>query len=402
MSDLLYLDTARLGRMSPAAQAAHHDFVRLAAAEAGSARFDRFLARGADGLPHPTDYPGLGCWRGLEGLKASLRALAGAGPDQPVLLASRSARLMGIAARLFFGPCRNVLATDLGWPPYHDILGREARRAGRSVTLLPLREAILAGGIGEEEIVDRACRACRSSGCDGVFLTEVSHLGVRLPVERIVRGAEGPGGIRLAVVDGAQGFCHAGTGLPARRCDLYLAGTHKWLAAHHPMGFALYGRKRSRPLVEALLARLDASGELDDPLLALSQRMAAGVQDGWSETVALAPLFSAQGAVTDMVACGGPGLDGRLANARAVGGVLGEAGWRTREPAAGLRTGILLARPERTGTAVAAPSQLRERLCEQDVAATAYEDGIVRLSMPAEALREQDLRVVRQAFASVA
>ena len=59
--DLLYLDTARLGRMTPRAQAAHRDFCRLAAAEGGSPLMERFLRHGlaACGSRVTSHYPGL-------------------------------------------------------------------------------------------------------------------------------------------------------------------------------------------------------------------------------------------------------------------------------------------------------------------------------------------------------
>ena len=46
MPKRLYLDTARLGLMTPRAQRAQLDFIRLAATEGGSMYFDRFLGRG--------------------------------------------------------------------------------------------------------------------------------------------------------------------------------------------------------------------------------------------------------------------------------------------------------------------------------------------------------------------
>ncbi|WP_410972008.1 hypothetical protein, partial [Salmonella sp. SAL4445] len=74
----LYLDTARLGRMSPGAASAHRDFVALAGDEGGGLYFDRFLTEGLAACPTPfaTRYPGLAGWQGIAGLKANLRSLA--------------------------------------------------------------------------------------------------------------------------------------------------------------------------------------------------------------------------------------------------------------------------------------------------------------------------------------
>ena len=124
MSDLLYLDTARLGRMSPAAQRAERALVSLAAEEGNSAYFERFVRHGLGECPLAAEerYSGLGHWAGVGELKQSLRGLAGHRPDLPVLIAHRSALLMKLAARALCSSCRNVLVTDLGWPGYHDIL----------------------------------------------------------------------------------------------------------------------------------------------------------------------------------------------------------------------------------------------------------------------------------------
>ncbi|MBX9623411.1 MAG: aminotransferase class V-fold PLP-dependent enzyme, partial [Gemmataceae bacterium] len=314
MSDLLYLDTARLGRISPGAARAQADALRLAADEGGSAYFDRFLRSGLDVLPpgFRDRYPGLTSWAGVGELKQSLRRLAGHRPDLPVLLAARSAALMGFAARLLARLCRNVLTTDLGWPPYHDRLVATARRSGRTVTTLAVRDDALAGRATADEVVDRACRAYADNGCDGLFLTAVGHLGVRFPVERVVRAIESRNRVWFVVVDGAQELGHTGADLAGGFCDLYLAGCHKWVRAHHPLGVGFYGRARSRGVVDGVLARMVAAGDLDDPLLGLSARLEADAPAGGTETANLLPLFAARGAAGDARPAVAPGLAGDL------------------------------------------------------------------------------------------
>ena len=51
MHTRLYLDTARLGRMCPEAQAADRDFARLASEEGCSLYFEHFLRWGYTALP---------------------------------------------------------------------------------------------------------------------------------------------------------------------------------------------------------------------------------------------------------------------------------------------------------------------------------------------------------------
>ena len=67
----LYLDTARLGRMSLRAQRAHQDFLRLSSDEGGSALVEDLLRRGMDAWPDPfrRRYAGLVDWDGIAALK---------------------------------------------------------------------------------------------------------------------------------------------------------------------------------------------------------------------------------------------------------------------------------------------------------------------------------------------
>src|SRR5688572_840122 len=96
MGEVLYLDTARLGPMTPRAQRASHAFTEFAAREPASPRFDTLLSGGFSAWPSSVQsrYPGLSDWEGLRDLKRKLRSRVGCGPDVPVLLASRSSQLM--------------------------------------------------------------------------------------------------------------------------------------------------------------------------------------------------------------------------------------------------------------------------------------------------------------------
>ncbi len=399
MPELLYLDTARLGRMSPGAAAALRDFVALAGDEGGGLYLDHFLNSGLAACPasFAARYPGLAGWRGMGGLKADLRSLADGRPDLPVLLASRSASLVKLAARLLFHPCRNVLTTDLDWPVYSATLAAEAKRGNRIITAVAVRDAVLSGRLGEDEVVDLLCRRFAEAGCDGLYLTAVSNLGVRLPCEQIVRRLEATRGVRVAVVDGAQEFCQFPPAGGGGYCDLYLAGSHKWLGGYHPLSVAFYGRRRSRERVETILSHMTDCGDLNDPLLRFSSRQEAGRRDPHAETVNLAPLFSAQGAVGDQQR----GIDSfatRLSNLAAAGEVGATSGWEPLVPPPGLRSGILLLRAVSQATQVRDPETTRASLRGAGVAATAYPGGLIRLSMPSLGFRQGELGILSDAL----
>lgn len=403
MPELLYLDTARLGRMSPGAAAAHRDFVTMAGDEGGGLYFDRFLSNGFRDCPasFPSRYPGLDGWHGVGRLKAGLRSLAGSPAESPVLLASRSTALMRFAARLLYHPCRNVLTTDLDWPPYKAILVAEAAASGRTLTEVPLREGVLSGRLTEDELIDLVCDRFGRAGCDGLYLTAVNNLGVRFPVEKVVRRLEAVHTVRTVVVDGAQEFCHLPSPLGSEVCDLYLAGSHKWLRGHHPLGMAFYGRRQSRGRVESVLAHGVRSGEIDDPLLRFTARLEAGTREQLSETVNLAPLFSTQGALADAPDSVGA-LPTRLRNLEQAVVAVAGAGWEPQLPVLELRSGMLLVRSGCPRVRAGDPELLRAALREAGVAATTYPGGFVRLSMPSDSWQTGELDHLYRAFKRLA
>src|ERR1700733_13652608 len=161
--------------MSRRAQEAHVDFTRLAGDEGASLFFERFLREGSRDWPSSLQsrFPGLVCWQGIVSLKESLRTLAGSKLTLPVLMVNRSARMMHFAARLLFPPCRNVLVTDLGWLPYHEILETEAKRAGRLVTQVAVRPLVCDSKTVEDDVIEAVRQRFVQAGCDGLFLTAV-------------------------------------------------------------------------------------------------------------------------------------------------------------------------------------------------------------------------------------
>jgi len=397
----LYLDTARLGLMSPAARRAASDFTRLAGREGGSVVFERLLQHGtARAMPGgPAAYPGLAGWGGVEDLRSRLRGLAGGSTDLPVLMANRSAQLMKLAARLLVRTCRNILVTDLGWPPYHDLLARECRRAGRVITSVAVRQAILEARITEDELVDFVCAEYARCHCEGLFLTAVSNDGIRLPVERIVRRLEASRKVWFVALDGAQDFCHVTADLRNEYCDLYLASAQKWLGAYQPLGLGFYGRRRSRGLIETQLGDMFRDGDLDDPLLRYLLQLDADTLDGWSETVNLTPLVACCGASADAARTDRSVRYGN--RERAVEAAEG-TGWLPVLPAPAFRGGILLLRAERPRARRADPRAVRAAFHDRGVVLTAYENGFARLSMPNAVWRPDELETLRSALQATA
>lgn len=403
MARSLYLDTARLGRLTPCALQANGEFTRFAAEEVCPPYFEDFLKNGADACPNDfrPQFPVLGKWSGIAGLKSRLRELAHSPTDLPVLLANRSAQLMKFAARWLFRPCENVLVIDATWPAYHEILEGERRRAGRRINTVAIYDFILFQQATADEVVAMVESAFTTKKCDGLFLPAVTHDGIRLPITRIVKKLESIHGSIPVVIDGAQDFCHTPSMLSSEHCDLYLAGCHKWLGGYYPMGLAFYGRSRSAEWVEKVLQQMLCDGELDDPLLRFSSQLETDSLDGCTETVNLGSLFSCFGASLDTAQERESGFQERRANAEAVVALSQETDWRLRSPSPELQSAVVLLEATTSPARELPAKTLRTEFEQQGLSLSAYPGGRIRLSMPEKPLSETQLNQIRAAFHAV-
>lgn len=395
MGTPLYLDTARLGTVSPGAERALYSLVRLGRVEGLSARFETLLRAGFGSWPERTRrlYPGLAAWGGVGELKAAVRRLVGL-PPGPALLAARTSRLMRLAARLLFERCRRVLLTDLEWPGYVRILEAE-RPSGAELVRVPLRAAALGGGATAGDLVALLAARYRAGGCDGLFLGAVNHLGVHVPIPTFLRSL-GPDRPRFVAIDGAQAFCHLPYDL--WECDLYIAGSHKWLGGYLPMGFAVCGRAATEEFVRDGADRILRSGAFDDPLAAFTGELEGGRPVAFSETVGLAALFTARAATADRMV-GRPGGEGELfENVETVLEAARGTPWRPVAVHPSLRSGILLLECRDAGTRDSPPARVRQRFHECGLALSCFEGGVIRLSMPRERLHRHAVGRVRKAL----
>jgi hypothetical protein len=389
----LYLDTARLGQTSPGALRTQLDFARLTAEQPSSLYFDRFLANGIETAPQDwfQRFPGLQCWGGISKLKAAIKQVALAPSSHEVVLASRSALLMRAAARLMFRVCKNVLVTDCSWPAYQAELHDAAARANRRVTCVNVRDSILDSQLGSTDVVRLLARRYEQDGCDGLFLPAVDNLGVRLPIREIVSAVEAIRKPRFVLVDGAQALGHLPNVDCHDVCDLFLAGCHKWLRAYLPLGIAIFGKAGSREWIHHYLVSSDCVDGVDDPLLRFTHELEADVAGRYSETVNIAPLFACRAAITDTFSAGHGQWKDQLRNADEVRAITESTTWRVRSLESSMRTGILLLvrKNQRDGKTDA--EAMRQAFADHQIAASTYENGIIRLSMPQRALRSVEL-----------
>ena len=394
--------------MSPGAVKALTDFVRLTAEEPSGLYFEQFLQHGMDAWPERQSrrLPGLRCWRGIADLKQSLLKLVGSPPDGQVLLASRSAQLMELAAISQFRVCRRVLTTDLSWPAYDEILRRQASSRRARVELIPLRQSILFDRMSSSEVVDQIANAYVDRSCDGLFLPAVDNLGVQLPIRQIVRAIESrlSKEIGFVVIDGAQAIGHVPLDLCHDTCDVLVAGCHKWLRAYLPMGLAFYGRRRSRFIIDQTLPATLKYRQIDDPLLKFIRQMETNDSNGYLETTNISPLFSCCGAITDLTQSTDRIREAsavRSSNADRILDTLNGTGWNWLRPDDGLRSSVVLLHSERPEVQSASPDSVRAAFRRTGLALSNYDAGMIRLSMPSVPLTSESSDRVRQALMAV-
>ena len=404
MPTTLYLDTARLGRISPKAQQTHLEFVRLAAEEPSSLYFEEFLHSGFSAWPnrYQRRFPALSRWPGIAGLKKKLMRLAG-GPDwNRVLIASRSAELMRLAARVLCKTCRSVFTTDFSWPTYHSILQHETKRSGNHVHVARLRRSVLRERMSPDEFVAEVVQAFAEGNCDGLFLPAVDNLGIRLPVRDIVTAIRREYELRFVVVDAAQAFAH----VPLNDClsvaDFTIAGCHKWLRGYFPLGLGFYGQPMTRGFIDHTASDMLRTAAVDDGLLRFCRQLTDAHLDGYSETVNLGPLFSCSGATIDTAVSADSteeSLACQSANAELVQDLARGGDWRPVVPDRAFRTGILLLEQRDRAAEIATGEDVRRCLQKRGVIATGYDGGLARLSMPKRPFRGPELRLLRKALA---
>jgi hypothetical protein len=293
--------------------------------------------------------------------------------------------LVRLAARVLCLRCKNVLVSDMEWPAYMAALGDECRRAGCTVTTAALRQEVFRDRIGKEELVDQLATCYRQAECDGLFLSAVTYQGVRLPIRELLEAIGPSRRPRLVVVDGAQALNHVPLGLTAEYCDLLLTGCHKWLRAYQPLGLAICCRAASEDYIVNTCSEMSARKELDDPLLSFTGQLERDRLEPFSETVNLAPLFTAAAAVRGMIRSPRTKqaeFASQLDNSDKVAERSSDSGWHPVRQSMPLRTGMLLLEAGDRETRAARPERLRQRFFSRGVALTAYDGGIIRASLP--------------------
>ncbi len=403
MPELLYLDTARLGLMSPQACRASVDFARFSSEYGATLYLTDFLKDGFASLPSTIrdGYCGLEDWRGVSTLRQSLRVLSDSQCDSNVLIASRAASLMKLAARLLVRPCHNILVTDLSWPAYDRILRRAANNRGYKVTNVRIRRDILKRQLTADELTDKIAAQFVRDVCDGLFLPLVDNLGVQLPVRRIVDRIRKEAELRFVVLDAAQAYNHVPLALASNYCDFVIAGCHKWLRAFTPMGVGFFGHPATADYIRDSTQRWTQQGAIDDPLMRFADELDGGACQRFGETVSLSPMLTSNAAAIDALR-NRKATDAATDNELILTSMAASLGWRVRTPCDDLRSRIVLLQSPRDSDRHVSPEMLRRRFLNRSIALSAYARGIVRVSLPSRPFSVDDCAALQTALSSTA
>lgn len=394
-----------MGKMAPSAQWALQDFVRVAGEEGCTLYFERFFQDGFSAWPasYQNRYSGLRCWGGVAELKTALATFAGLPADSRPFLAGRSTNLMKLAANLLFQGGKRVLVTDLTWPSYAKIFKREARKANGRIAPLQTRSAILRGEISGATLIDVMLKRLVATRCDGMFLPAISHDGISLPIEEVIPAIRKLAPSCFIVVDGSQAFGQAPLNLSRAPCDFYLAGCHKWLGSHLPLGIGFCPNPATQAEIHQRCAdRLEAQ-KLDDPLLAFLTSIETGRMRRFTETVNLSPLFSCRGALEDQFIEGpiAGRFRRRMTNAGLVQRIARMTQWIPLLPDREFQSAGVLLQAKSPAIREWTPSYLRDRFLARGIALTCYDRGVIRLSMPSIPLSTPEAGALIQALAMI-
>jgi hypothetical protein len=275
----------------------------------------------------------------------------------------------------------------------------ERLRAGGELVPISIRNLVQSGQIDASGLTARLTQAYLRHGCDGLFAAAVSHDGVRIPMAPLLAALRREAHLEFAVIDGAQELAHVPIDLATTACDIWLAGAHKWLGGHQPLGVAALANPHSAvDLQESLVADVQAMQD-DDPLLRFLLHLEGREVSDARETVNLAPLFSTWGALRDILTdASGQArrFRQRQENTALFGQLVEQHGWKPRAVDPTLATGIAIIQSH-APEICRLPAQVLEATIENaGVTTTALDRGRLRLSFPAHPLDDGQLAHLMQ------
>jgi selenocysteine lyase/cysteine desulfurase len=222
-----------------------------------------------------------------------------------------------------------------------------------------------------------------------------------LPSPRCSGNSEIVGSLRFAVVDGAQALGHIPVSDVIDSCDVFIAGCHKWLQAHLPLGIALTGNGLTTEQFASLAMNSDTSSDCHDPLLRFSQELRTERLQKYSETVNVLPLLTANStlrAASKALNTITDSLTVRQTNRQNVADLLHDSPW-CPVASTSMDCGILVVEPRQADRWN--PEAITAAMHQRGISLSVYPDRKLRLSMPSQILTESELQFLRDSFTAV-
>ena len=382
------------------ARLAEQQFCWLASQFGSPLYLEQFLTNGFHSLSRDLKRraSGLSCWGGIQDLERSLGRFLGQPDELPIHFFGESADMIRLAGDLLFARPNRILTTDLCWLPYlHWLSGRASQCLGE-VHVAALNHLVTCDFSSSDEIAEYLKREYERKRCNGLFLSDISYLGVRLPIAKLLSEIEP----EYVVIDGAQAIHHRQVDLTELPCDLYLAGTQKWLHAYQPLRCAVVARKQHAVAINRIVASL-RMGHQVDALFQFCERLKSAELLPFGSTVNVSPLICAAGALHQAhqeLERSHRIWDIPIANTRLFANWMEDSPWRPLRLHPTLSSGIIRLIPTLQSSRM--PGLLIRRvLTRLGIVATAYEDGTLRFSMPKSHLSLQQLSEILRALIHV-
>jgi selenocysteine lyase/cysteine desulfurase len=300
----------------------------------------------------------------------------------PAYFFSQSSALIRFVADCLFANARRVLITDLAWPPYVDVLRRVAKKRDAQLIEIPLRGLVRNELSTKSDVLEFIMLALQRNACDGMFLSDITYEGTRLPVVELLTACQRLVQRPFAIIDGAQAFRQRPLSLNKLNCDLYLAGSQKWLGAYHPLRMVFVASDVNQRTIETTATNLSKHSNAD-ALFRFTRSLERADFASFGETVNLSALVVAAGALRQAereAATLHHPWEVLRTNAQSLSSWVEGHGWHVRQHVS-LGSGIVLLTSSRK-CGNRSSRALKQQLGLEGIIASAFPDGNLRLSMP--------------------
>lgn len=283
-------------------------------------------------------------------------------------------------------------------------MAEEADRHGREIVQVSISDSVMQRGWTADDIVSQLAAAYIEKRCDGLFLPAVSSLGVLFPATQLAEQLRRQSEVRFVLVDAAQAFGQIPLSLMTRCCDVLVTGCHKWLGAHLPMGVAVAGNSLAAKQFRCVASSGDAPTLCSDPMLLLTEQLQSGCVNRYTETVNIVPMLTANAALSSGQATpvnSRSEFSQRLANSDRAAECLSASSWSPVRLNDTTRSAILLAANNHASIQQTTPDTLQSHFRNHGIALSAYQGGLLRMSIPLGIMQQSHLESLSNAFHAV-